>query len=44
MLFDISQLSNFANDSSVFGWNRQTGPFIVETERELKAIVKLLKE
>jgi hypothetical protein len=34
-LFDISKLTNFADDNFVIGWNKQIGPLMVDMEMEL---------
>ena len=43
-LFDITKLTNFADDNFVLRWNKHTEQLIFEMERELKVIMKWLKE
>ena len=48
-LFDISKLTNFADDNFIVRWgpvrrNKQIGPLVIEMEMELKAIMEGLKD
>ena len=43
-LFDLEQLTNFADDNFVLGWNNCISALIVDMEKKLEAITKWLKD
>ena len=43
-IFDLSNLTNFADDNFIVVWNKQIGNLIVDLEKELEMIVKWLKD
>jgi hypothetical protein len=43
-LFDITKLTNFADENFVLRWNKHAEQLIFEMKRELKVIMKWLKE
>ena len=42
-LFDLTQITNFADDNFVVVWNKQITALIVDLEKRLEMIVKWLK-
>ncbi len=43
-LFDLSNLTNFADDNFIIVWNRFMSGLVVDLEKELEMIVKWLKD
>jgi hypothetical protein len=43
-LFDLTQITNFADDNFVVSWNEQLSVLIENLERDLEVIVKWLKD
>jgi hypothetical protein len=44
LLFDLTQITNFADDNFVIGWNEQLSVLIENLELDLEMIVKELKD
>ena len=43
-LFDISRLTNFADDNFILRWNKLTGALVIEMEKEIDTITRWLKD